>query len=122
MVSYIGTQNAFPFIMSGLEKLAYRWWYDAAGSALCGDQLIIHKAAVKVGEIRVEPVDSCTGIAYNVSREPVHLYLAGGTALAIVTPPHGIIELYQALKRRPIEAGTPGITFVSAEHRNVVAR
>jgi len=109
IVGYIGTQNAFPFLMSGLEKLEYRG-YDSAGIALCTDQLIVQKDAGKLSEIRFEPVDGCIGIAHTrwashgkVSRENAHPHLDGSNDLAIVH--NGIIENYQELKRRLIGRG-----------------
>ncbi len=109
IVAYIGTQNAFPFLVSGLEKLEYRG-YDSAGIALCANELIVQKDAGKLSEIRFESIDGCIGIAHTrwashgkVSRENAHPHLDGGHELAIVH--NGIIENYQELKRRLIERG-----------------
>jgi glucosamine--fructose-6-phosphate aminotransferase (isomerizing) len=109
IVGYIGTQNAFSYLMSGLAKLEYRG-YDSAGIALIADQLIVQKDAGKLSELRFEPVDGCIGIAHTrwashgkVSRENAHPHLDGGNGLAIVH--NGIIENYQELKRRLIERG-----------------
>ena len=109
IIGYIGRGKAYPYLMSGLEKLEYRG-YDSAGIALCADELYVQKAPGKLSEIEFEEVEGSIGIGHTrwashgkVSKENAHPHLNCGKEIAIVH--NGIIENYKELKEILIERG-----------------
>jgi glucosamine--fructose-6-phosphate aminotransferase (isomerizing) len=109
IIGYIGTGKAFPFLMSGLEKLEYRG-YDSAGFAMCADDLCVQKAMGKLNELQFEEVNGNIGIAHTrwathgkVSTDNAHPHTDCRNEIAIVH--NGIIENYKALKERLIKKG-----------------
>jgi glucosamine--fructose-6-phosphate aminotransferase (isomerizing) len=109
IIGYIGRGKAYPYLMSGLEKLEYRG-YDSAGIALCADELCVQKAPGKLSEIEFEEVEGSIGIGHTrwashgkVSKENAHPHLNCGKEIAIVH--NGIIENYKELKEILIEHG-----------------
>ena len=96
IIGYMGRGKAYPYLMSGLEKLEYRG-YDSAGIALCADELYVQKAPGKLSEIEFEEVEGNIGIGHTrwashgkVSKENAHPHLNCGKEIAIVH--NGIIE------------------------------
>ncbi len=47
IVAYIGSRDAFPILMKGLQRLEYRG-YDSAGIALLNTDLTVYKKKGKV--------------------------------------------------------------------------
>jgi glucosamine--fructose-6-phosphate aminotransferase (isomerizing) len=109
IIGYVGKENAFPFLTSGLGKLEYRG-YDSAGIALCAENLSFQKSTGKLSEIQFEAIDGCIGIAHTrwathgkVSLENAHPHTDCWNEIAIVH--NGIIENYKELKEYLIENG-----------------
>ena len=108
IVGYIGTQQAAPILLDGLEKLEYRG-YDSAGMAVFnGDKIQIKKAT---GRLKVlselthggELVPGMTGIGHTrwaTHGEPsdvnAHPHFNADETITVVH--NGIIENYLKLK------------------------
>ncbi len=50
IVAYLGTKQAYPIVMKGLQRLEYRG-YDSAGIALINNGLHVYKKAGKVSDL-----------------------------------------------------------------------
>lgn len=50
IVGYLGSKQAYPILIKGLQRLEYRG-YDSAGVALLNGKLNIYKKAGKVAEL-----------------------------------------------------------------------
>jgi len=128
IVGYIGTQQAAPILLDGLEKLEYRG-YDSAGMAVFnGDKIQIKKAT---GRLKVlselthggELVPGMTGIGHTrwaTHGEPsdvnAHPHFNADETITVVH--NGIIENYLKLKNRLEEKG---YHFVSETDTEVIA-
>lgn len=55
IVAYIGSREAYPIILKGLQRLEYRG-YDSAGVALLDKKLEIYKKKGKVAELEASLV------------------------------------------------------------------
>ncbi len=107
IVGYIGSQNAVPVLISGLESLEYRG-YDSAGVAvLQEDGIGIRKTKGKVDNLRTlllnNPVSGRVGIGHTrwathgaPSDMNAHPHFSNDDKIAVVH--NGIIENYQELK------------------------
>ena len=106
IVGYIGSQNAIPIVMKGLERLEYRG-YDSAGIAyLKEDKLCVEKKAGKVKrlhEFLSKNLNSNIAIGHTrwathgtPSDENAHPHLSMDNSLAIIH--NGIIENYSTIK------------------------
>lgn len=119
IIGYIGKGEAFPVLISGLNKLEYRG-YDSAGIAVNvdadadadanEDELNLQKYVGKLSEIKFEAVDGSIGIAHTrwashgkVTKENAHPHLDCRNEIAVVH--NGIIENYKELKERLIDKG-----------------
>lgn len=119
IIGYIGKGEAFPVLVSGLNKLEYRG-YDSAGIAVNvdadadadanEDELNLQKYVGKLSEIKFEAVDGSIGIAHTrwashgkVTKENAHPHLDCRNEIAVVH--NGIIENYKELKERLIDKG-----------------
>jgi glucosamine--fructose-6-phosphate aminotransferase (isomerizing) len=126
IVGYIGSKDAVPFLMEGLEKLSYRG-YDSSGIAILeGKDIEIHKRSGKVRvlqeEIEGKEFKATVGIAH--TRWATH-----GGPTDLNAHPHsdcsghvsivhnGIIENYHPLKKRLEEKGH---TFSSETDTEVI--
>ena len=115
IVGYIGEQQAESILLTGLQRLEYRG-YDSAGLAIVGEEsgLDIEKKAGKVGDLRKQvdgnPLRGTLGIGHTrwathgqpngVNAHP-HESASGDFALVH----NGIIENYNAIKKRLAEKG-----------------
>lgn len=110
IVGYIGTREAYPILIKGLQRLEYRG-YDSAGAALinAGGSLSVYKTKGKVADLDAFCVGKDTtgtvGIAHTrwaTHGEPssvnAHPHYSESKDLAIIH--NGIIENYAALKKK----------------------
>ena len=115
IVGYIGQNEAYPVLISGLKKLEYRG-YDSAGVALVNgqDMLNVYKTKGKVANLEELAADKdCEGhigIAHTrwathgePSADNAHPHVSMSGDLALVH--NGIIENYQVLKEQLIDRG-----------------
>lgn len=107
IVGYIGSQDALPIIISGLEKLEYRG-YDSAGVAVVEDGRVeVTRALGKLSELkkalngRARKSHACVGIGHTrwathgrPSETNAHPHSAGSVSLIH----NGIIENYLELR------------------------
>ena len=119
IVGYIGSQQAYPILIKGLQRLEYRG-YDSAGIALInGDKLNVYKAKGKVSDLvafaEQKDIVGTIGIAHTrwaTHGEPnqvnAHPHFSQSEELAIIH--NGIIENYALLKEGLQEHG---YTFTS---------
>ena len=127
IVGYVGSQNAVPVLISGLQSLEYRG-YDSAGVAvLNGDKIGIRKTKGKVDNLRNlllnEPVAGNIGIGHTrwathgaPSDLNAHPHFSNDDKIAVVH--NGIIENYQELK---VELEAKGYVFQSETDTETVA-
>ncbi len=127
IVGYVGSQNAVPVLISGLQSLEYRG-YDSAGVAvLNGDKIGIRKTKGKVDNLRnlllTEPVAGNIGIGHTrwathgaPSDTNAHPHFSNDDKIAVVH--NGIIENYQELKK---ELEAKGYVFYSETDTETVA-
>ncbi|MDO5389076.1 MAG: glutamine--fructose-6-phosphate aminotransferase, partial [Clostridia bacterium] len=127
IVGYVGSQNAVPVLISGLQSLEYRG-YDSAGVAvLNGNKIGIRKTKGKVDNLRNlllnEPVAGNIGIGHTrwathgaPSDLNAHPHFSNDDKIAVVH--NGIIENYQELKK---ELEGKGYVFHSETDTETVA-
>lgn len=129
IVGYVGTENAAPILLNGLEKLEYRG-YDSAGIAISNPEGKIEVIKAK-GRLRVladmtdngKAVPGVCGIGHTrwaTHGEPssvnAHPHVSNDKTVAVVH--NGIIENYLELREKMIKKGA---TFVSETDTEVVA-
>src|SRR6187455_812555 len=115
IVGYIGKRQAGPIVLEGLRRLEYRG-YDSAGIAvLRGTDLFIHKKKGKIDEglsplMKAKPLEGTLGIGHTrwathgpPSDENSHPHLDQSGRIALVH--NGVIENFETLKQRLIQAG-----------------
>jgi len=113
IVAYIGTKEAYPMLIKGLQRLEYRG-YDSAGIALQNGTLNIYKKKGKVAELEAFTQDKNTqgtvGIGHTrwaTHGKPddinAHPHTSGNGRLALIH--NGIIENYAVLKNALINLG-----------------
>ncbi len=128
IIGYVGKRQAAPIILDGLRRLEYRG-YDSAGLAVIDrQQLLVQKKKGKIDEglallLQASPVPGCFGVGHTrwathgpPSDENAHPHLDQSGKIAVVH--NGVIENYDALKRRFLEAGH---TFSSSTDTEVLA-
>jgi glucosamine--fructose-6-phosphate aminotransferase (isomerizing) len=127
IVGYVGTRDALPLIISGLEKLEYRG-YDSAGVAMLEDGRInVTRALGKLGELkkvlaaRTNGHESHLGIGHTrwathgrPSENNAHPHTAGRVSLVH----NGIIENYVELRE---ELEREGAAFKSETDTEIAA-
>tara|TARA_B100001758_G_scaffold105218_1_gene90162 strand:+ start:81247 stop:83088 length:1842 start_codon:yes stop_codon:yes gene_type:complete len=114
IVGYLGSREAYPIVIKGLQRLEYRG-YDSAGISIGkGNQLNIFKQAGKVSDLEatIEPskAKGCIGIGHTrwaTHGEPnqinAHPHLSGDESLALIH--NGIIENYDSIKQALVNKG-----------------
>ena len=128
IVGYIGSKNASPILMEGLERLSYRG-YDSAGVAVIGPdgKIGVRKAKGRLenlaGLLKESPVSGNIGIGHtrwathgepsDLNAHP-HTDVKGGIAVVH----NGIIENHAALRRHLEQTGAK---FVSQTDTEVIA-
>lgn len=128
IVGYIGSRQASPFLMQGLERLSYRG-YDSAGIAVADDggKINVRKAKGRLENLKemlvAAPVTGSLGIGHTrwaTHGEPsdlnAHPHTDVKSGIAVVH--NGIIENHEALRTYLEEAG---LRFVSQTDTEVIA-
>ena len=128
IVGYVGSQEACPFLLTGLQRLEYRG-YDSAGIATLGSNqgLQLSRAVGRIQRLseatRRNPHRGTSGIGHTrwathgpATEENAHPHL-GGTGQVVIAH-NGVIENFDSLKERLIDAG---YHFASATDSEVVA-
>ena len=115
IVGYIGSQNACPFLLTGLQRLEYRG-YDSAGIATLrpSEGIRVTKTAGRVAEL-VTAVQQANmvgplGIGHTrwathgaATRENAHPHMGGQGLLTLAH--NGVIENYESLKQSLLSKG-----------------
>ena len=106
IVAYIGSKQAYPILIKGLQRLEYRG-YDSAGVALLNGSLNVYKKKGKVSELLAyahdKDIAATIGIGHTrwaTHGQPddinAHPHMSGNGRLVLVH--NGIIENYATLK------------------------
>lgn len=128
IVGYIGSKQAAPILLEGLEKLEYRG-YDSSGIAVINNgEINVQKAKGRLSVLKEKTnngadVPGFAGIGHTrwaTHGEPsdvnAHPHLSNSGRFAVVH--NGIIENYMALKKRLI---SKGFEFISETDTEVIA-
>src|SRR5471030_393094 len=128
IIGYVGKKSASPILLEGLRRLEYRG-YDSAGVVVSHDgELLIRKKKGKISEglahvLKAEPVAGTLGIGHTrwathgiPSDKNCHPHFDQSGRIAVVH--NGVIENYDALKEKLLQAGH---TFKSDTDTEVLA-
>ncbi len=128
IVGYVGKREAGPILLDGLRRLEYRG-YDSAGIAVVREgELQSHKKRGKIDEglgllMQAQPLAGTLGIGHTrwathgpPSDENSHPHMDQSGRIAVVH--NGVIENFEPLKKRLLEAGH---TFKSSTDTEVLA-
>ncbi|MCK9448541.1 MAG: glutamine--fructose-6-phosphate transaminase (isomerizing) [Bacteroidales bacterium] len=118
IIAYIGHQEAYPILMTGLKRLEFRG-YDSTGIAIKDDKLKILKTKGKISELEAmaqgEDLKGHIGIGHirwathgEPNTENAHPHLSHSKNIALIH--NGIIENYASLRA---ELQSRGYTFRS---------
>ena len=113
IVAYIGSREAYPILIKGLERLEYRG-YDSAGVALLQSEIKVFKKSGKVQELKdyASKYDTSGNIGIGHTRwathgEPnevnAHPHFSSDNKIALIH--NGIIENYAVLKEELVKRG-----------------
>ncbi len=128
IVGYIGSKNAVPVLIEGLDKLEYRG-YDSAGiAALSGDEVVVHKYKGRLRYLadRIKPLQLSANVGIGHTRwathgEPsdvnAHPHTSESGEIAIIH--NGIVENYAQIKEWLINEH--GVAFKSDTDTEVIA-
>lgn len=128
IIGYIGSENAVPIIVEGLQKLEYRG-YDSAGIAVMtenGIEVVKQKGRLNVLKQRIEnnPINGFLGIGHTrwaTHGEPSdvnsHPHIGNKNKFVIVH--NGIIENYKQLREKLEQKG---VKFVSQTDSEIIAQ
>ncbi|MEE9601689.1 MAG: class II glutamine amidotransferase, partial [Thermoguttaceae bacterium] len=129
IVGYVGSRNAVDFLVGGLRRLEYRG-YDSSGVASITphDDLVVVKGAGRIDGLEARlndtPAPGCVGIGHTrwathgeANDVNAHPHIGGHKSLALVH--NGVIENFQAIKRRLVEEG---YQFASDTDSEVIAQ
>src|SRR5580704_17269357 len=109
IIGYVGSREAEPILLEGLNRLEYRG-YDSAGVAtLSGQALHVRKRAGRVKalaeHLASRPAPGCVGISHTrwATHGPAtdgnaHPHVGGDGTVAVVH--NGVIENYSSLMRQ----------------------
>jgi glucosamine--fructose-6-phosphate aminotransferase (isomerizing) len=128
IVGYVGKREAGPILLDGLRRLEYRG-YDSAGIAIIRHgELQLHKKKGKIDEglgvlMQSQPLAGTLGIGHTrwathgpPTDENSHPHMDQSGRIAVVH--NGVIENFEPLKKRLLEAGH---TFKSSTDTEVLA-
>jgi len=128
IVGYVGPREAIDYLITGLRRLEYRG-YDSSGVAVVTPErhLTVCKSAGRIDRLESRLAGASTagrtGIGHTrwathgaPSDVNAHPHLGGDGEIAVVH--NGVIENFQALKRRLVEEG---YTFHSATDSEAIA-
>src|SRR5436305_4347626 len=128
ILGYVGAREAEPILVDGLVRLEYRG-YDSAGLAtLTGPHLHVRKRGGRIANLvrllRERPAPGCVGISHTrwathgpATDANAHPHVSGDGTVAVVH--NGVIENYEALKRRLRDEG---VVFRSDTDTEVIAQ
>ena len=114
IVGYVGSKDAFPIVIKGLQRLEYRG-YDSAGIAIGENKTLnIYKQAGKVSDledfVKGKNVEGSIGIGHTrwathgvPNKTNAHPHISGDSNLALIH--NGIIENYASIKKALIKKG-----------------
>ena len=113
IVGYIGSKEAYPIIIKGLQRLEYRG-YDSAGVALLNGEMNVYKKQGKVADLhdfaKGENLKANIGIGHTrwathgiPNDENAHPHVSNNGQLVMIH--NGIIENYAALKTDLLKKG-----------------
>src|SRR3989344_398199 len=108
IIGYVGQRDAYPLLLTGLERVEYRG-YDSVGICTTDGTLHLLKEVGRVEQFKNKRLPGKQGIAHSrwathggVSQKNAHPFIAHD-AFALVH--NGIIENYLELKEELIEKG-----------------
>ena len=113
IVAYIGSKEAAPILLKGLQRLEYRG-YDSAGIAILNSDLHVYKVSDKVSALKeyISDKDTSGTIGIGHTRwathgEPItrnaHPHMSESKDMAMIH--NGIIENYDTIKEELIKRG-----------------
>ncbi len=128
IVGYVGSRNAVPVLLEGLQRLEYRG-YDSAGIAVVHNSVIerrrdVGKLINLVGKVAVDPIEGHIGIGHTrwathgqPTENNAHPHTSSDGAIVLVH--NGIVENYLQLRA---DLTAKGATFASETDTEVVVQ
>ena len=113
IVGYVGTEQAAPVLLQGLEKLEYRG-YDSAGIAVQQDGIFTVKTKGRLADLKQKIKQNIHGAPSDVNSHP---HSSENGRISVVH--NGIIENYMELKEFLQQQGR---NFVSETDTEIVAQ